>query len=233
MSNYSPVWPHGDIVKVFESIYVVRGTNITHFNDLKIQHSRNMTIVENNGDLVLINTVRLDEARLQELDQLGTVKHVVSIGAFHGRDDSFYLDRYNAKLWTVKEITSHDHSTHALSNGDLLPMQNSHFYTFKNSSPLEGFICIEDHEGIIITCDSIKNWVEVDEFFSEETAKMALSSFDISTARISPIWLNATGVNKSAFEDLMKLKFKHLVSAHGDILRNTAYEDVKKSIEVI
>src|ERR1700733_12527441 len=107
MSNYSPVWPHGDILKVFENIYLVRGTNITHFNDLKIQHSRNMTIVEHQGDLTLINTVRLDETRLQALDKLGTIKHVISIGAFHGRDDQFYLDRYKAKLWTVKESNDH------------------------------------------------------------------------------------------------------------------------------
>lgn len=233
MSDYSPVWPHGDILKAFENIYMVQGTNITNFNDLKIQHSRNMTIVEHKGDLALINTVRLDEARLQELDQLGTVKHVISIGAFHGRDDQFYLDKYKAKLWTVKETISNYHTTQYLSDADVLPIKNSHFYIFKNSSPLEGFIYIEDHEGIVITCDSIKNWVQIDRFFSEDTAKMALSNGEISKARISPIWLSATGVKKSDFENLMTLKFKHLISAHGDVLRDTAYEDVKKSIGAI
>lgn len=101
MSEYSPVWPHGEIIKEFESIYVVRGSNITYFENRKIQHSRNMTIIESNGDLALVNTVRLNEDGLRELDELGRVRHVISIGAFHGRDDRFYLDRYNACLWTV------------------------------------------------------------------------------------------------------------------------------------
>ena len=143
MSDYSPVWPHGDIVKEFEGIYVVRGTNITHFEDMKIQHSRNMTIIENNGDLTLINTVRLDEKGLRELDKLGTTKHVISIGAFHGRDDSFYLDRYQAKLWTVQANSSY-HTVHYLNDTDELPIKNGNFFMFKNASCSEGFIYIND-----------------------------------------------------------------------------------------
>ena len=101
MSKYSPAWPHGDIIKAFENVYVVRGSNITYFADTRIQHSRNMTIINSNGDLTLINTVRLNEEGLRALDMLGSVKHVVSIGAFHGRDDAFYLDRYQSEFWTV------------------------------------------------------------------------------------------------------------------------------------
>lgn len=230
MSNYSPVWPHGDIIKAFEGIYVVCGTNITHFEDMKIQHSRNMTIVECDGDLTLINTVRLNDKGLDELDKLGTIKHVISIGAFHGRDDAFYLDRYKAKLWTVQANSSY-HTTHYLYDTDELPIKNGHFFMFKNSSPSEGFIYIDNNEGIIITCDSIKNWIRIDRFFSEETAKMAMSDGEISKARISPIWLNATGLHKTDFDRLLKLKFKHLISAHGDILRDTAHHDIENSVK--
>ncbi|WP_392537170.1 hypothetical protein [Legionella sp. 227] len=230
MSKYSPAWPHGDIIEVFEGIYVVRGTNITYFDDRKIQHSRNMTIIESNGALTLVNTVRLNEIGLQALDKLGTVKHVLSIGAFHGRDDQFYVDRSHASLWSVP-TEEKSHSVRYLQDKDELPIKNSHFFMFKSSSPFEGFIYIEDHEGIIITCDSIKNWVEIDEFFSEDTAKMALSHGEIAKARISPIWLNATGVHKADFDSLLQLRFKHLISAHGNVLRDTAYSDVKNSIE--
>lgn len=232
MSDYSPAWPHDDIVKAFEGVYVVRGTNLTHFEGMKIQHSRNMTIVESNGDLTLINTVRLNENGLRELDKLGTIKHVISIGAFHGRDDAFYLDRYKAKLWTVQANTNY-HPMHYLNETDELPIKNGRFYLFKHSSPSEGFIYLDDNEGIIITCDSIKNWVDIDRFFDEDTAKIARSDGEISKARISPIWLNATGVQKTDFECLLKLRFKHLISAHGDVLRDTAYRDIKNSVEEI
>jgi hypothetical protein len=230
MSKYSPVWPYGDIKKAFEGIYVVRGTNITHFEDKKIQHSRNMTIIERDGNLTLINTVRLGEKGLEELEQLGRVNNIISIGAFHGRDDSFYLDRYQANLWTVHSEQSNS-STRYLPDTPELPIKNGRFFPFKNASPLEGFIHVAEHEGILITCDSIKNWVEADSFFSEESAKMALASGEIATARISPIWLQATGVSKADFECLLNLRFKHLISAHGDVLKFTAYEDIKNSVE--
>ena len=60
-----------------------------------------------------------------------------------------------------------------------------------------------------------------------------MSDGEISKARISPIWLNTTGVQKTDFECLLKLRFKHLISAHGDILRDTAHWDVKNSVEEI
>lgn len=104
---------------------------------------------------------------------------------------------------------------------------------FKNATPAEGFLYLDKDEGIIISCDSIKNWVSVDQFFSEETAKMAISQGEIAKARISPIWLKATGVQGNDFTHLLKLKFKHLISAHGDVLRNTAYEDVKSSVRQV
>ncbi|CAM2840100.1 Uncharacterised protein [Legionella steigerwaltii] len=232
MSKYSPVWPHGELIKVFEGIYVVRGSNITYFEDKKIQHSRNMTVIASNGDLTLINTVRLNDNGLQALDKLGAVKHVFSIGAFHGRDDQFYLDRYEANLWSVHPEKK-SHTLRFLKDKDELPIKNGHFFMFKNSSPAEGFIYIEDKDGIIIACDSIKNWVEIDEFFSEDTAKMALAHGEIAKARISPIWLNATGIHKADFDSLLQLRFKHLISAHGDVLRDTAYYDVKNSVEQI
>lgn len=235
MPKYSPVWPHSEIVKAFDGIYVVRGSNVTYFEDKEIQHSRNMIIVESDGDLALINTVRLNEVGLRQLDELGQVKHVMSIGAFHGRDDRFYLDRYQAQLWTVHSEKDEDapryHATRYLKDTDQLPIKNAHFWMFKNASLVEGFIYIDTHGGIIITCDSIKNWVEVDQFFSAETAKEALSRGEIAKARISPIWLQATGVQRVDFDGLLALKFKHLISAHGDVLRNSAYEDVKHSIE--
>ena len=232
MSKYSPVGPHGKIIQVFEGIYVVQGTNVTHFDNMRIQHSRNMTIIECNGELTLINTVRLNEQGLMELDKLGSIKHVISIGAFHGKDDAFYLDRSNAKFWTV-QVNPCYQPTHYLNDTDELPIRNGLFYMFENSSPAEGFIYLAYNEGIIITCDSIKNWVNVDRFFSEETTKIALSDGEISKARISPIWLKATGLNEASFDRLLNLEFKHLISAHGEVLRDTAYYDIQNSVREI
>jgi hypothetical protein len=230
MLDYSPVWPHDDITKIFSGIYIVRGTNITHFEGMKIQHSRNMTIIESQRELTLINTVRLNEEGLKQLDALGTVRWVISIGAFHGRDDAFYINRYNAELWTVQKQVPNTQYVKQLNDADKLPIKNAVCYLFKNATPVEGFLYLKQEGGIIITCDSVKNWLEIDSFFDEETAKRALLNGEISKARISPIWLQATGLQKRDFEPLLNLNFVHLISAHGDVLYNTAYTDIQKSL---
>ena len=58
---------------------------------IELQHSRNMIIVREEGKLSLINSVRLTDAGLRRLEKLGQIDKVIRIGAFHGRDDAFYL----------------------------------------------------------------------------------------------------------------------------------------------
>ncbi len=86
--------PHGDIRQIFKDVFFVTGTNKIHHEGIDIQTSRNMTIVRSGSELTLINTVRLNEEALQKLDALGVVTNIVRIGAFHGRDDAFYQNRY-------------------------------------------------------------------------------------------------------------------------------------------
>src|SRR5450631_480927 len=99
MKIYPPALPHDPIEKMFEDIYLVIGTSITPHEGVDIQHSSNMTIVRNGEELTLINTIRLDDSGLKQLDALGKVKNIVRLGAFHGQDDAFYLNRYHARLW--------------------------------------------------------------------------------------------------------------------------------------
>ncbi len=232
MSNYTAAWPHGSINEVFKNIYVVRGTNITDYDGMKIQHSRNMTIVKDNDDLTLVNTVRLDENGLKQLDEIGIVKHVIRIGAFHGRDDDFYLDKYGADFWALADTQKSENRkiNHVISDDTHLPIRNSQFLISPNTSPAEGVIYLKQDDGILISCDSIKNWIKVDKFFSEETGKMYLEAGEIQKARISAIWLQATGASKADFEQLSTLVFCHLISAHGEVLRNSAYEDIQEAI---
>lgn len=235
MTNYSPLWPHGEIESVFQGIYVVRGTNITSYADNLIQHSRNMIIVDTGGALTLINTVRLNDTELVSLDKLGSVAHIVRIGAFHGRDDRFYLDRYpKAEYWTVAPgdiEESRENRVHEIDQVTNCPLSGGTFYRFVEAEPSEGYLYLPQHDGVIITCDSIKNWVKPDHYFSKETATDCLAQGEIAKARISPIWLNATGVTKMGFEKLLSHPFKHLISAHGDVLKDTAHEDVDYSLK--
>ena len=229
---YSPAWPHGDIKEIFPNVFFVMGTNITHHNNVELQHSRNMIILRDKDELSLINTVRLDDKGLAVLNTLGKVKNVIRIGAFHGRDDAFYLDHYHAKLWALKEMThANNRATdiQLVPNGQM-PTTDCSIFIFETSKYPEGILHIAKEGGIIITCDSIKNWVALDQFFNTETAKLYEEQGFFGVASISSVWKQACNVNSSDFERLKSLEFRHLLSAHGEPLMNDAYEFVSKTI---
>ena len=77
MANFAPALPHGDIQEVFPDVFFVTGTMQTVLMGAHWHFSRNMTIVRDGTELTLINTVRLDDAGLAQLDALGTVKNVL------------------------------------------------------------------------------------------------------------------------------------------------------------
>ena len=92
--------PHGELREVLPSIYLVTGA----FKMARppLCFSRNMTVVPEPAGLVLVNSVRLSDQGLKQLDALGKVTDVIRLAGFHGRDDGFYKDRYGAKVWAVK-----------------------------------------------------------------------------------------------------------------------------------
>ena len=229
---YSPAWPHSEIKEIFPDIFFVTGTNITNYNNTELQHSRNMVIIRNDNKLSLINTVRLDDTGLSTLDSLGKVENIIRIGAFHGRDDSFYLDRYHAKLWALKGMKHNDdrQTDIELIPQQLMPFPGCSLFVFETSLHPEGILHIAKQGGILITCDSIKNWLQPDQFFNAETAKLHEAQGFFGAATISNVWRQACGVTLSDFMRLKNLKFRHLLSAHGEPLLNNADELVAKAI---
>jgi hypothetical protein len=233
MSQEQQDWPHDPIKEIFDNIFFVTGTNITHFEGVDLQHSRNMVIVRDNGKLSLINTVKLSDEGLQALEKLGDVKNVIRIGAFHGRDDAFYVDKYDAKLWALPGMQDeHGKQTDVEFKAGQAPQPFSDcdLFIFETSKFPEGIIHMQQHGGILISCDSIKNWISPDEFFSEQTAALYQQQGFFGKASISTVWQQACQVAPSDFARLKDLSFRHLISAHGEPLLDEAYDAVIKSV---
>ncbi len=233
MSHYSPAWEHGEIREIFPNIFFVMGTNKTTHEGVELQHSCNMVVVKNADELTLINTVRLNDEGLLALDRLGKVANVVRIGPFHGRHDAFYVDKYTAKLWALKGMQhSHDKTTDVelILNGKM-PFPDCSLFVFETSTQPEGVLHLQREGGILITCDSVKNWTRADRFFSDETAKLYQNLGFFGTASISTIWLQACQVQAQDFSKLLQLPFKHLLSAHGEPLLNVAHEQLALSVQ--
>ncbi len=223
---------HSHIQEVQPNIFFVTGINKYNDKDGEQQHSRNMVIIRENNRLSLINTVRLTEEGLQELDKLGKVVNVIRIGAFHDRDDDFYCNRYQAKLWALPGMT---HKNNRQTDIELTPdgpkpFANCTVFIFKTSLVSEGILII--NQEVMISCDSIKNWLKPDRFFSEKTAIAYKKAEFFGKATVSKVWRDNCKVEFSDFLQLNNFEFKHLLSAHGEPLLNLDKQQLLESIRV-
>lgn len=232
MYEPSPAWPHGPIRGFFEDLFFVVGTNKVHHVGIDFQTSRTMLIVREAGELTLINTVRLDPAGLRSLEALGTVKHVMRLGAFHGRDDPFYRERYDALLWALPGSAHADgrEADRLLSEVTELPLRSARLLEFRSAKHPEAALLLSLEGGILVTCDAIQNWSSVDAFFSAETGAMFAAQGLIREANVPSTWLAACQPQRDAFDRLLTLDFRHLVTAHGEPLLEDAYARVRASV---
>lgn len=226
MATFKPVMPHGDIETIFPDTFFVTGTTRPEYMGQTWQFSRNMTIVRDGSALTLINSVRLDDAGLARLDELGKVAHIVKLGAFHGMDDAFYCDRYGAKQWALSGMQHEaDHGTdQELAPGGPTPFSGCSVFVYETSDTPEGLLLIDREGGILVSCDSIQNWAEVDRFFNDDSAQKMTSFGFIKAANVGPGWRQSANPEASDFARIKSLPFRHLLPAHGTPLRDKAKE---------
>ena len=84
--------------------------------------------------------------------------------------------------------------------------------------------------GTLVTCDAIQNWCGPDPFFAPDTFSMFRAQGLIHEANIPTTWLAACQPSRDDFERLLTLEFRHLVTAHGEPLRDVARERIRASV---
>lgn len=224
MNELPPALPHGPLEEVFPDVFFVTGQMDTVLMGKDWQFNRNMTIVRDGGALTLINTVRLNEAGLKELDRLGRVTNVVKIGSLHGRDDAFYKARYGATLWAPPGM-SHEHglpTDKALVPGGEMPFAGCSVFAFGTTKLPECVLRIDRGGGILVACDALQNWLAPDGFFSENSRKMMTEMGFFQPANIGPLWMQVNEPKAEDFARLQELPFRHALCGHGAPVRDTA-----------
>jgi hypothetical protein len=115
-----------------------------------------------------------------------------------------------------------------------MPFPNSSIFIFETTTQPEGIIHIEAEGGILITCDSIKNWTYVDDYFSEKTGEDFINQGLIQSANIDTVWINEMQPKVEDFKRLLtSFKFQHMLSAHGKPLLNSAYIQISNRLSTI
>ncbi|MBX9977034.1 MAG: hypothetical protein K2X98_02140 [Alphaproteobacteria bacterium] len=235
---HSHTFPYESIKEIFPNVFMITEGHAVHHEGIDLQHSCNMVIIRNpdTRSLTLINTVRPDAAKFEALDALGPVENIIRIGAFHDSYDGVYCDHYShAKLWALKGMThKNQRSTDVVLEVDgPMPFPSCSLFVFKTSQHPEGALLIDQNSGILVTCDSVKNWVDSDIFFNKETASLYQKQGFYGTATISHVWINACHVDSSDFKRLEQLPFHHLLSAHGKPLLNDAHGQIAKTMHEV
>lgn len=225
MTNYLEALPHTKIEEIFPDVFFVSGTRVWDFQNLRWQFSRNMTVLRENGELSLINTVRLDDDGLDALDKLGKVKNIVKVGSLHSVDDAFYADRYSATVWAMDGMPLDNITAHKkLAPGGEMPVSRASFFAFETTKIPEGILILDREGGIAVACDALQNWNKPDEFFSDESVEVMTGMGFFQKANVGPVWMQAAEPGAEDFKRLKEIKFAHALCGHGEPLIGSASE---------
>jgi hypothetical protein len=221
--NIPPALAHGELTEVLPSIWFVTGT--VRMAPTPMRFSRNMTILREPKGLVLVNSVRLSEHGLKQLDALGPVTDAIRLAGFHGMDDPFYKDRYGARIWALKgqRYTTgfnlegkSDYLTCdvALEQDTPLPVEGARLYRFSTTPP-EALLVLERAGGIVISGDCLQNWSTTDAYFNWPAKIMMRMMGFIKPHNIGPGWLKMTKPRADELRGILDLPFDHVMPAHG------------------
>lgn len=221
---HPPARKHGALAEVLPDLFFVTGT-VQMPGPLPVRFSRNMTVVRRGERLVLVNSVRLDDAGLAALDKLGKVTDVIRLAANHGMDDPFYAERYGAKVWAVKGqrytagfdtsrpdtyFTPH----HELDATTAPPIEGAKLVVL-DSTPPEGMLLLAEHGGVMISGDCLQNWAAPDAYFSW-LGKVVLKRMGfIRPHNIGPGWLKQGKPPKDQLRAILDHRFANVLPSHG------------------
>lgn len=228
--------PHSLPQEIGENLFAVYGcVNINK----AIRFTRNMAVVRSGDELTLINPVKMNDAGLAALDKLGAVKHVLRLGPFHGMDDAFYVDRYQAKFWAPPGGSTYTEPqiNHVLAQGGELPFPGAQLFMFEHMTQPEGAILLQRPTGVLLTVDSIQSYTSAPHKPHTNLLGKIITPFIgfPNKTVIGPIWLKGAVTDqdgmKSEFRRLLQLDFDQLLSAHGAFLNSGAKAEVEDAFE--
>lgn len=238
--TFAPAQPHGSIEEVLPDLfYVAGGVRMAPL----MSFSRGMTIVRQGERLVLVGSMRLSDAGLTALDALGTVTDVIRLAGFHGMDDPFYKDRYDAKVWVVKGMsyqrgfdatkTSQDPyftADEELTEDSELPIEGARLVVFPTRPP-EGLLWLDREGGVIVSGDCLQNWASTDRYFSL-AAKLVMRMMGfIKPCNLGPGWIKSAKPSTESIRRILELDFEHVLPVHGSPVLGGAKEKFRPVIE--
>ena len=233
-SSPGPVF--GTLEQVFDDVWWAWGT--VRFAP-GVLFPRNMVIVRERGELVVLHPVLMPDEEQAKIEALGPIKHIVRLGAFHGMDDPRYLERYQPTLWAPPgvDLPAGVTGPRQLEPGGELPIAGAKLFSFDRSKTPETAMLVPRHGGVLLTCDSVQNWEAITGCSFLGKAMSRMMGFK-GRACIGPGWRkmcepkDGTGF-RPHFEALLEQDFRHAIGAHGAPMKDTAKDDLRAQVRRI
>lgn len=245
-------WKTKTIKKLDENTYVFYCT--ARVTTARI--NRNMVIIENKGDLTVIDPLKLTAEGTQKIAKLGRVKHIVRLGSSpHAYlEDGYYLELYPYSLrWAPGTFTENSKSRslpidRQLKDKGTAPVPGCRVFVFQHTSQPEAVLLLErqSNGNLLITGGCLQSQKQ-NEFVNTPTvAKMKLNGLLESDVVVSPPWLKVIGPPPTAgiqiqknhmknmrkdFQRLLGLRFNRLLSTSGNLVKYSAYEAAILAVE--
>lgn len=232
--DYPPPSRHDPPEEIFPDVFLVRGS--LQMNAF-MRFNRNMLVVRDGADLTVLNSVRLTPAGEAALDGLGTVRHVIRLAYFHGRDDRYYVERYGAKFWAPERARTEPGpvADRILATDGELPLADSQALVFSAARHPEAVVLLRKHR-LLVTGDCLQYYQ--DRRFCSLFARVAmpLMGFPLRML-IGPLWLKAMtpreGSVEPDFARLLTLEFDNLVPGHGSLCRHKARTAARDAVAAV
>jgi len=235
MQDFPEQLPHGELTEVFPDVFFVVGQSKFEIQGNVAQFTRSMTVIRDGDSLTLANTLRLDDEGLKALDRLGKVENIIRLAANHGRDDAFYSDRYDAPVWALEGVAQARpvKNEATLIAGGAGPVKGATIMVYESIAAAEAVLCLHRSGGILVAGDSLQNLTGPNEFFDDATVETLKKGGFFKRGNIGPAWRANLQPERSDFDRILGLEFKHLLPAHGDPLLDEAREVIGQTVEEI
>lgn len=229
----SAVYPHDPPLEILPDVFFVHGS-MRMGPGMRI--NRNMVAVRSGADLTLLNPIRLSDAGEHALEALGTVRHAVRLGVFHGVDDAYTVARFGAQFWSLGGESDYPEpkTDKLLTEGAPLPIPDAQLFVFREAAKPECCFLLPRANGLLISCDSIQNWESTSNCTFLAKGVTHLMGF-MHRANIGPPWkkfmTKPGGSLRPDFDRLLELPFDSLVGGHGQPLMGGAREALRATVQ--
>ena len=225
MTAFRHAEPHGAFTEVWKDLFMVTG-QFRMGPGMAI--TRNMYVVRQGKELVVVSAMRLTPEGESELDKLGKVTHVVRIGGFHGADDPYYVDRYKPTFWAPAKA-SEVPGARVLEPG-ACPIDGAQVFLFEKGKRPEAALLLPREGGVLVTADAYQHWTSFEgcSFLGGIVGRL----IGFGPMVIGGPWVKAQGPEiKADFERLVELPFDNLLPGHGSVLRGGARDGLRAAMK--